>query len=84
MMLASNIPLSVHIAILCLFSAWLLQRIVTGIFNIFFHPLVAFPGPRAAAATTWYKTYQEVCLGKSWINVLHELHAKYEIGRAHV
>jgi hypothetical protein len=76
-MLAYNIPSQLVIAILCILSAWLLQRIATGIFNIFFHPLAAFPGPRAAALTGWYKTYQEVCLGTSWIDVLGKLHGTY-------
>ncbi|KAK5994291.1 Cytochrome P450 monooxygenase [Cladobotryum mycophilum] len=63
--------------IVALFSAWLLKGIITGIFNVFYHPLAAFPGPRGAALTAWYKTYQEVWLGRSWIDVLGELHKKY-------
>lgn len=58
-------------------SAWLLQRIIAGIFNVLYHPLTAFPGPRGAALTAWYKTYQEVCLGRSWIDVLQDLHRQY-------
>ncbi|KAH8595382.1 putative P450 monooxygenase [Bisporella sp. PMI_857] len=73
-MLPSNVPLQLFVAI---FSAWLLQRVIAGIFNLFYHPLAAFPGPRGAAITAWYKTYQEVLLGRSWINVLSELHGKH-------
>jgi hypothetical protein len=76
-MLASDLPPKVLVAILFLFLAWLLQGIVAGIFNTFFHLLAAFPGPYAAALTAWYKTYQEVFLGRSWIDVLHELHKKH-------
>ncbi|KAF4626931.1 hypothetical protein G7Y89_g11222 [Cudoniella acicularis] len=60
-----------------LISAWLLQKAFIGFFNLFFHPLATFPGPRVAAFTSWYKTYQEVFLGKSWIDVLQELHKQY-------
>lgn len=56
---------------------WLSQKASTGAFNLFYHPLAAFPGPKVAALTAWYKTYQEVFLGRSWIDVLHELHQKY-------
>ena len=74
---AYNIPPQLVVAILCVFLAWLLQRVAIGVFNIFFHPLASFPGPRAAALTCWYKTYQEVFLGTSWIDVLYELHRTY-------
>lgn len=80
-MLASDIPLKVVVAATGLLSAWLLQRALTGIFNAFYHPLAAFPGPRAAAVTAWYKTYQEVFLGRSWIDVLQELHSTYGMRR---
>ncbi|KIN06778.1 hypothetical protein OIDMADRAFT_99334 [Oidiodendron maius Zn] len=73
-MLRSDILLRVVAAVS---SAWVLQRIIAGIFNVLYHPLTAFPGPRGAALTAWYKTYQEVCLGRSWIDVLHDLHRQY-------
>lgn len=77
MMPGSDILGKVVVVAIGLVSAWLLQRAVTGVSNLFFHPLAAFPGPRAAAFTAWYKTYQELFLGRSWIDVLHELHTKY-------
>ena len=45
--------------------------------RLFFHPLSAFPGPKAAAATTLYKTYIELVLKKSIVIELKELHDKY-------
>lgn len=76
-MSGSDIPARVALVAIGLVSAWLLHRAVTGLSNLFFHPLAAFPGPRVAAFTAWYKTYQELFLGRSWIDVLQELHTKY-------
>ncbi|OBT92925.1 hypothetical protein VE01_08929 [Pseudogymnoascus verrucosus] len=72
-----DIPGKVAVVVIGLVSAWLIQRAVTGLSNLFCHPLAAFPGPKAAAFTAWYKTYQELYLGRSWIDVLQELHTKY-------
>ncbi|KFY93220.1 hypothetical protein V500_03833 [Pseudogymnoascus sp. VKM F-4518 (FW-2643)] len=76
-MSGSDILCRVAVVAIGLVSAWLFHRAVTGLSNLFFHPLAAFPGPRAAAFTAWYKTYQELFLGRSWIDVLQELHTKY-------
>lgn len=64
-----------------LLFAWFLQSSAKGLFNAFYHPLAKFPGPKVAASTAWYKTYQELYLGRSWIDVLQELHGKYGIPR---
>ena len=53
------------------------QILLTVLWNIFIHPLSNFPGPKWAAATDWYKTYQEAICQKSWFTVLEELHAQY-------
>lgn len=76
-MSGSDISGRVAVVAIGLVSAWVLHRAVTGLSNLFFHPLASFPGPRAAAFTAWYKTYQELFLGRSWIDVLQELHTKY-------
>ncbi|OIW26308.1 putative P450 monooxygenase [Coniochaeta ligniaria NRRL 30616] len=47
------------------------------VYNVLAHPLKAFPGPLAAGASTWWKTYIEVFKQKSMTDVLVELHAKY-------
>lgn len=46
-------------------------------YNLFLHPLQAFPGPRAARATAWWKTYIEVVKQESMVDILLELHKKY-------
>ena len=60
-----------------LLAAWVIQKVVSGFYNIFYHPLATFPGPKVGASTAWYKTYQEVFVGRSWVDVLQELHDKY-------
>jgi hypothetical protein len=47
------------------------------IYNLYYHPLAKFPGPKYAAATEWHKTYQEVICQRSWVSWLEELHAQY-------
>jgi len=45
--------------------------------RIFFHPLSRYPGPWAAKATDWWKTYIEVVKQESMVDVLFQLHEKY-------
>ncbi|KIM46010.1 hypothetical protein M413DRAFT_300447 [Hebeloma cylindrosporum] len=45
--------------------------------RVFFHPLSAFPGPRLAAATTFYKIYFEVIKGGELLGRIHQLHILY-------
>jgi len=69
------------IAALSLAAAWVGSWLSQGIFhlihNVFFNPLKAFPGPKLAGATTWWKTYIEVVKQQSMVDVLFELHKKY-------
>ena len=59
------------------FVAWVIRDTLLAVWNTQFHPLKSFAGPRFAAATAWYKTWQEVFAGRSWVDVLHELHVRY-------
>ena len=47
------------------------------LYNLHFHPLAKFPGPRLAAATSWWQTYLEVFQGESLSLTLLDLHAQY-------
>lgn len=55
-------------------TTWTAQRLV---YNVFFHPLSRFPGPKAAAATKWWKAFQDIVLARNMQDVLTDLHAKY-------
>ena len=47
------------------------------IYNVYFHPLSRFPGPRGAACTRWWLAYMEVGRGVSLFTLRAELHQKY-------
>jgi hypothetical protein len=51
--------------------------LVRVIYNVFFHPLARFPGPRGAACTRWWLAYMEVGRGVSLSTLRVELHQKY-------
>ncbi|KAF7509428.1 hypothetical protein GJ744_007991 [Endocarpon pusillum] len=56
---------------------WLVLKLYTLIFNLYFHPLRKYPGPLRAAATTWWRTYIEVFKKENWTDVLIRLHEQY-------
>jgi hypothetical protein len=50
------------------------------IYNVYFHPLVAIPGPKIAAATYLYQTYYSIVGGSRFylqIGKLHEIYGDY-------
>jgi hypothetical protein len=57
--------------------ALLLYALVRVIYNIYFHPLSCFPGPRGAACTRWWLAYMELGKGVSLSTLRAELHQKY-------
>jgi hypothetical protein len=52
-------------------------------YNVFLHPLKAFPGPLAAGASRWWKTYIEVVKQESMTDVLVKLHEQYGMFLVH-
>ena len=61
-------------AMLASIIVWTLAK---AIYNIYFHPLAKFPGPKLAAATVWWQIWLEVIRGGSLSLKLWELHAQY-------
>lgn len=53
---------------------WTLGRVV---YNLYFHPLAKYPGPRMAAATEWWQAWLEIFKAESLSLTLLELHAKH-------
>ncbi|KZV68238.1 cytochrome P450 [Peniophora sp. CONT] len=58
-------------------TAVLAYYLISMAWNLTFHPLSCFPGPKIAAATGWYATYYEVFKDGSLVDRLFELHKKY-------
>ena len=56
---------------------FLLYALARVIYNVFFHPLSRFPGPRGAACTRWWLAYMELGRGVSLSTIRAELHQKY-------
>ena len=45
--------------------------------RLLFHPLRAFPGPKLAALTLWYKTYYDIIQDGMWSEHIEGLHKIY-------
>ncbi|KAH7383046.1 putative P450 monooxygenase [Cadophora sp. MPI-SDFR-AT-0126] len=69
--------LQVGLVVWTLLLSWICLKIGQTVYNVFFHPLRAFPGPTAAKATTWWKTYIEVVTQESMVDVLIRLHKQF-------
>lgn len=69
--------LKVSLLLWSTFLAWIFQGLLRLLYNVFFHPLREYPGPLAARATTWWKTYIEVAKQESLVDVLFKLHEQY-------
>lgn len=57
--------------------AWLVYTLVKGVYNLYFHPLSRFPGPKAAAFSSLWKVYIEVVKRESLVEKLFDYHAVY-------
>lgn len=57
--------------------AYALWTITNGVYNLYWHPLAKFPGPRWAAFSTWWKANLEIFQGKSLVEELFKLHGVY-------
>lgn len=53
-----------------------LYRAVVIIYRLFLSPLAKFPGPKLAAATSWYEAFFDI-RSKNFPDVLSRLHDKY-------
>lgn len=70
--LSSVIPLLASLSI-----AYLLAK---AIYNVYFHPLASFPGPRITAVTKLYGMYYDMIKddhGGRWSRKIYELHQQY-------
>ena len=49
------------------------------IYNVWFHPLAGFPGPKLAAATRWYEGYFDIFVGSGgqYFRQIERMHQHY-------
>ncbi|KAF2084174.1 cytochrome P450 monooxygenase-like protein [Saccharata proteae CBS 121410] len=57
--------------------AWVSYLAYGFFYNLYLHPMVRFPGPRAAAATRLWKAWIECVQEKSFCHELEKLHEQY-------
>jgi hypothetical protein len=59
------------------FTGLVLYALVRVLYNVYFHPLSHFPGPRGAACTKLWLAYMQLGRGISLATLRSELHQKY-------
>ncbi len=76
-MFLTILPLSVWQLVATALLLYIGSTIASGLYNLYFHPLAKFPGPRWAAFSTWWKTNLEVVQGLNLSEELFKLHEIY-------
>ncbi|KAI0474825.1 putative cytochrome P450 [Xylaria cf. heliscus] len=71
---ASILPFGYATVIATAFGVYLL---FTWIYNVYFHALAGFPGPKIAAASGLYEFYHDVVRGGQYLYKIEEMHRKY-------
>lgn len=69
----SGLP-SLPLLVVATFALYLVALYV---YRLFLHPLARFPGPKLAAATSWYEAYFEIVLKGQYTAQISRLHDQY-------
>jgi hypothetical protein len=64
-------------------SALIAYFISLMVYRLVFHPLARFPGPRLAAATSWYEAYYEIIEIGQYSKKISRLHDDYGTAGSH-
>lgn len=71
---------SVSFIVLLLTSLFIAYLLAEAVYNLYFHPLASFPGPRITAITKLYGMYYDMIKddhGGRWSRKIYELHEQY-------
>lgn len=61
-------------------SVFLFYRLAKAVYNLYFHPLHKFPGPKLAAATHAYEFYYSIVRDGEFIWEIEKMHKQYGTG----
>ena len=64
-------------AVSFLFIFAILYTISLTVYRLYFHPLAKFPGPRLAAASSWYEFYFDVVQQGMFVWEIKRMHDEY-------
>ena len=56
---------------------WISSIAIQYLYRLFWSPLAKFPGPKIAAASSWYEFWYDVILQGQYIWVTKKLHEQY-------
>lgn len=57
--------------------AYTLYTVGMGVYYLYFSQLAGFPGPKIAAATSWYEFYYDYWCNGKYIFEIEKMHQKY-------
>jgi hypothetical protein len=72
-----DLTVSLQHVLLVLVAIFLTWSLCSSFYNVYFHPLAKFPGPKLAAASKYWLFYQEIIRGISLSEIRDDLHAQY-------
>ena len=72
-----NATVLIQHVFLTVIAATLIWSLYSALYNVYFHPLTRFPGPKLAAASKYWLFYQEFVRGISLSDIRDDLHAQY-------
>lgn len=72
-----ELPIALSVLIPNLIGAFVAYFVLGWIYNVYFHPLAAFPGPKLAAMTHLYEYYYDLCQSGTYYRKVHEMHQRH-------